>query len=167
MKLIRLIDEFKNDIINDILYHMNVVISSIEELLLQRLYFILDIKAGNNVNIVLDSPYDWDKIETDYFNMVISGQAFEHIEFFWITMIEMTRVLKKDGVVCIIAPFGFGEHKYPVDCFRFTSDGLIALAKYVGLDILYSKTIGKDSVIIAKKLYSGPTKCIDVKNYKI
>lgn len=34
---------------------------------------------------MLKNPYDWQEIETDSFDLVISGQAFEHIEFFWIT----------------------------------------------------------------------------------
>lgn len=76
-------------------------------------------EEGPNVDVVLKNPYDWDAIESDSFDLVISGQAFEHIEFFWKTMEEMTRVLKKDGLLCLIAPNGFGEHRYPVDCYRF------------------------------------------------
>lgn len=52
-------------------------------------------EEGPNVDVVLKNPYDWDAIESDSFDLVISGQAFEHIEFFWKTMEEMTRVLKK------------------------------------------------------------------------
>ncbi len=142
-------------------------------------YVGLDMEKGPNVDIVLKNPYDWSEIETDSFDIIISGQAFEHIEFIWITMAEMARVLKKDGLLCIIAPNGFGEHRYPVDCYRFFSDGMVALARYAGTEPLhahtncapdsnytywYSKTQA-DSMLIAKKPYSGQTKYADLKTY--
>lgn len=58
-------------------------------------YIGLDTEEGPNVDVVLKNRYDWGAIESDSFDIVISGQAFEHIEFFWKTMEEMTRVLKK------------------------------------------------------------------------
>lgn len=143
-------------------------------------YSGLDIEEGPNVDIVLKHPYDWSAIESDSFDIVISGQAFEHIEFFWKTMEEMTRVLKKDGLLCLIAPHGFGEHRYPVDCYRFFSDGMIALARYVGIEPLhahtncapstnhtdwYSETCA-DSILIARKTFDGPPKHPDLKTYK-
>src|SRR5512139_25316 len=65
-------------------------------------YIGLDMEPGPNVDIVLPNPYDWSSIESDSFDVVVSGQAFEHIEFFWKTMEEMTRVLKAGGLLCII-----------------------------------------------------------------
>lgn len=142
-------------------------------------YFGLDMEKGPNVDIVLTNPYNWKEIETDSFDIVISGQAFEHIEFFWITMAEMTRVLKKDGLICIIAPNGFGEHRYPVDCYRFFSDGMVALARYVSLNLLhvhtncaptpnsadwFSKDMA-DSILIAQKPYDGDVKYVDTNSY--
>jgi SAM-dependent methyltransferase len=143
-------------------------------------YTGLDMEEGPNVDIVLENPYDWDAIESNGFDIVISGQAFEHIEFFWKTMEEMTRVLKKDGLLCIIGPNGHGEHRFPVDCYRFFADGMIALARYVGIEPLhahtncapsrndtdwYSETCA-DSVLIARKTFDGPPKLPDFKSYK-
>jgi SAM-dependent methyltransferase len=143
-------------------------------------YVGLDIEEGPNVDVVLKNPYDWTAIESDSFDIVISGQALEHIEFFWKTMEEMTRVLKKDGLLCLIAPNGFGEHRYPVDCYRFFTDGMVALARYVGIEPLhahtnaapsidesdwYSKTCG-DSMLIARKNFYGPPRHPDLKTYK-
>ena len=76
----------------------------------------MDMTPGKNVDIVLPSPYRWRGIESNSVDVLISGQAFEHIEFFWITMLEIARVLKPGGLCCIIAPSGGAEHKYPVDC---------------------------------------------------
>jgi SAM-dependent methyltransferase len=143
-------------------------------------YTGLDMEAGPNVDIILTNPYDWSVIKSDSFDIVISGQAFEHIEFFWKTMEEMTRVLKKDGLLCIIAPNGFGEHRYPVDCYRFFTDGMISLARYVGIETLhahtncapsindkewYSKTCA-DSILIARKPFDGLPRYPDFQTYK-
>ena len=67
---------------------------------------------------------------------MISGQAFEHIEFFWLTMLEISRVLKPEGLCCLIAPSSGPEHRYPVDCWRFYPDGFAALARFTSLKVL-------------------------------
>ncbi len=99
-------------------------------------YVGLDMSAGKNVDIVLADPYDWREVESSSVDVLVSGQAFEHIEFFWLTMIEIARVLKPGGLCCIIAPSGGYEHRYPVDWWRFYSDGFSALARFAQLDVL-------------------------------
>jgi SAM-dependent methyltransferase len=142
-------------------------------------YTGMDMEPGGNVDLVLHHPYNWENIPTDSYDIVISGQAFEHIEFFWKTMEEMTRVLKQDGLLCIIVPNGFGEHRYPVDCYRFFTDGMLALARYVCLEPLHADTNcapkGKDaswcddsladSMLVARKPYAGPPRHPDFKTY--
>lgn len=144
-------------------------------------YTGLDMTPGPNVDIVPANPYNWDEISGDSYDIVISGQAFEHIEFFWLTMSEMVRVLKKNGLLCIIAPNGFEEHRYPVDCWRFFTDGLVALARYTSIDIIHAHTNcalpppitdstwiserNADSMIIARKPYDGPTRLINTQLY--
>lgn len=78
-------------------------------------------------------------------------------------MLEISRVLKDDGICCIIAPSSGNEHKYPVDCWRFYPDGFKSLTKYTGLNKLQVYTqwdkenypdynpVWKDSVLICKK----------------
>ncbi len=94
------------------------------------LYRGLDVTAGKNVDIVLKDNYRWKEIKSNSVDVLISGQAFEHIEFFWITMLEIARILKPGGLCCIIAPSAGPEHKYPVDCWRFFPDGFSALARF-------------------------------------
>ena len=143
-------------------------------------YTGLDMEAGPNVDIVPEETYKWKEIENDTYDVVISGQALEYIEFFWVTISEIVRVTKKDGIICIIAPNGFEEHRYPVDCWRFFTDGMIALAKYYGLEIMHAHTNCApdiddvnwysekyaDSMLVAKKGYEGIAKVIDLKDYK-
>ena len=81
--------------------------------------------------------YDrWKNIKDKSFDCVVCGQMFEHCEFFWLSMLEIYRILKPNGICCIIAPSGGPEHRYPVDCYRFYPDGLTAVARYAHLEVL-------------------------------
>ena len=99
-------------------------------------YVGLDIEAGNNVDIVVP-PYSW-KISDQYdqYDLVISGQAFEHIEFPWLTILEIAKALKPGGYAVIIVPTVPIIHRFPVDCWRILPDGLTALAKWANLDVI-------------------------------
>ncbi len=99
-------------------------------------YTGLDLTKGENVDLVLSDPYNWLEIDSESVDVLVSGQAFEHIEYFWETIREIARILKPGGLCCIIAPSGGPEHKYPVDCWRFYPDGFRALSRYAGLELL-------------------------------
>jgi len=98
-------------------------------------YTGIDLAAGPNVDLALTSPYQL-PLPDEHADVVISGQAFEHIEFFWLTWIEIERVLKPGGYVFLIAPSRGPEHGYPVDCWRYYPDGFRALAKYAKLELI-------------------------------
>lgn len=95
-------------------------------------YHGLDIAPGNNVDIVAADPYAWD-IPPEFYDFVISGQCLEHVEYPWLTIKEMARVLKPGGRLFIIVPFMWPEHKFPIDTYRYLPDGLTALGKWAGL----------------------------------
>lgn len=103
-------------------------------------YHGLDLENGPNVDIIPSHPYHWPEIANNVYDVVISGQAFEHMEFFWLTALEMTRVLKPGGLMCIIAPRGFETHRHPVDCYRFDRDGMTAIAHWCNLEIMHAST---------------------------
>lgn len=99
-------------------------------------YTGLDIKSGPNVDIVITDIYNWFEIEDNTYDVIISGQFFEHLKYFWLTMNQIERVLKPGGYVCIIVPSA--GHKHGGDefnCYRFHEDGLVAMAEYVDLEI--------------------------------
>jgi SAM-dependent methyltransferase len=98
-------------------------------------YVGLDIEAGYNVDVVPDDPFSWPTIETESFDLVISGQTFEHNPYFWITAAEIARVLVPGGLTAIIAPSAGKVHRYPYDCWRFYPDSWSATCTYVGLDL--------------------------------
>jgi SAM-dependent methyltransferase len=127
-------------------------------------YTGLDLAAGPNVDVVLHDPYRWREIKSGHADVLVSGQTFEHTEYFWLTIAEIARVLKVGGLACMIAPSAGDEHRYPVDCWRFYPDGLRAMARYAGLEVLeawtqwedrpeYDQESNKwhDSVLVARK----------------
>lgn len=142
-------------------------------------YVGADVDAGPNVDLVLRSPYRWDEVATDSFDVVISGQSLEHIEFFWKTLEEMVRVLKPGGLLCLVVPNQCEEHRYPVDCFRFYTDGMVALGRYAQLDVLHAHAdcspLGADdwhdppvtdAMLVASKPYAGPARLPDFSSYR-
>lgn len=99
-------------------------------------YTGLDIKKGPNVDLIVIDIYNWFEIKDNTYDVIISGQFFEHLEYFWLTMNEIERVLKPGGYVCIIAPSAGHRHSEDMlNCYRFHEDGLKAMAKYVELEI--------------------------------
>jgi SAM-dependent methyltransferase len=116
----------------------------------------LDITAGLNVDIVVADPYRWDELAADSVDVVVSGQAFEHVEFFWASAYEIVRVLKPGGVAMIIAPSGGYEHRFPQDCWRFYADGMIALGRMLRVDVVDAYTdwgneVWEDTVGVFRK----------------
>lgn len=101
-------------------------------------YTGLDMVRGENVDFIPKNPYAWTELPKENFDIVITGQTFEHIEFFWITMKEMARVLKVGGYICIVVPNMAEEHRYPVDCYRFYTDAMVALARWVNMKPIHA-----------------------------
>lgn len=102
-------------------------------------YVGIDLVAGSNVDVVLPSPYRF-PFRNGTFDLVVSGQAFEHVEYFWLTWLEMVRLLSPGGMIFLIAPSRGPEHRFPVDCWRFYPDAYAALARYANLELLEAKT---------------------------
>lgn len=98
-------------------------------------YTGVDLEKGPGVDVVLESPYVL-PFASGSVDVVISGQAFEHVEYFWLSWLEMVRVLAPGGLILLIAPSRGPEHRYPQDCWRFYPDGYRALAKYGDCELL-------------------------------
>jgi SAM-dependent methyltransferase len=101
-------------------------------------YIGLDFVAGNGVDIVLDDPYTL-PIKSNSVDFVISSSCFEHSQLFWLTFLEMMRILKPGGLCYINAPSNGDFHRWPVDCWRFYPDSgnaLVTWAKRNQLNIV-------------------------------
>ena len=126
-------------------------------------YTGLDFQAGNNVDIVVNDIYNWFEVEDNTYDVIVSGQFFEHLEFFWITMSEIERVLKPGGYVCIIAPSAGSKHGGNIpNCYRCHEDGLKAMAQYVDFEVIHTSD---DACLVARKLGSSQnTETKELKN---
>ena len=126
-------------------------------------YVGADLAPGPNVDIVLKHPFRWQEVASGSVDVLVSGQVLEHVEYFWITMLEISRVLKPGGLVCLIVPSGGPEHRYPIDCWRFYPDGMRALANFGRLHVedIHTQWEGfndpegsdlwRDSILVARK----------------
>lgn len=125
-------------------------------------YIGLDVEPGMNVDYVPADPYSWSEVPDESIDVIVSGQAFEHIPYFWITTAEMSRVLKPEGFLCLVFPSSGAVHRYPLDCWRFYPDSAQALTQYVGLELIEAdtervrfrkrvRTDWKETFVIARK----------------
>lgn len=98
----------------------------------------VDIRAGRNVDVVMPKPYRV-PMKSNSVDVVIAGQVFEHIPFFWASMFEIARLLKADGYLFMTVP-SRGHVHTSVDCWRYYPDGLRAMAAFSGLTLREVRT---------------------------
>ena len=101
-------------------------------------YVGLDVQTGKNVDYVMRKPYRL-PVPSNSTDIVISGQVFEHIPFFWASMLEIARVLRPGGYALITAPSRGHQHS-TYDCWRYYPDGYRAMAAYSGLTLREAHT---------------------------
>lgn len=110
----------------------------------------LDIEPGLNVDIVAEKPYSWPVLDGAY-DIVISGSCLEHVEAPWLWIREIARVVRSGGLVCVIAPWRWPEHRHPVDCWRILPDGMRFLFSWADLEEIECGIRGNDCYGIARK----------------
>ena len=65
-------------------------------------------------------------------------------------------VLKPGGLMMLIAPSGGYEHRFPLDCWRYYTDGMRALTAYLRFELIDAYTdwgneVWEDSVVVMRK----------------
>lgn len=133
---------------------------SFRDLLNEKLWMYqgVDIEEGRNVDTVLKDPHSWKELKDEDYDVVISGNTFEHIKFPWLAIKEVYRILRPQGIACILAPSEAPIHGFPLDCWRIQFDGMSALCEWSGLKSLEVMNTGipggcvTDSVLIAQKI---------------
>lgn len=116
----------------------------------------LDMVPGPNVDIVVTDPFSWPSIADDSIDVVVSGQVLEHVDFFWISAFEIGRILRPGGIAAVIAPSAGPEHRFPLDCWRFYSDGFESIARYLEFEVLdvatdWGRDTWADSMLVMRK----------------
>ena len=127
-------------------------------------YIGVDMEMGPNVDVVANAnnlPFLDNEID-----IVVSISCFEHDDMFWLTFLEMCRVINVGGYIYINAPSNGPYHGHPGDSWRFYLDSWKSLEKWAKLsgynieliesyiDVEGDKTneVWEDSVGIFKKL---------------
>jgi glycosyltransferase involved in cell wall biosynthesis/SAM-dependent methyltransferase len=67
---------------------------------------------------------------------ILSVAVLEHTQYPWLVTEEFFRVLRPSGHAIIAVPFLQPQHACPNDFVRFTENGLVALAKYAGFEVI-------------------------------
>ena len=88
------------------------------------------------------------------FDTVLNVQVLEHTPNPSRLMCEISRVLRDDGLLILVAPFQFRLHEQPHDYFRYSSHGLRHLCEEAGLEVLETHPQGGMWSVIGHKLNS-------------
>jgi SAM-dependent methyltransferase len=89
-------------------------------------YTGVDIRPGPNVDVVMKKPYRL-PFRSKSFDLVVTGQTFEHIPFIWTSFLEICRVLRPSGLIFLTAPSRGNPHFF-LDPWRFYPDSMRSLA---------------------------------------
>lgn len=93
-------------------------------------YIGLDLVPGGNVDVVIDDPYTY-PLDSNSIDIVISTSVFEHTDFFWLSVLEIMRVLKPNGLFYMNAPSNGCIHRFPRDSWRFYPDAGMSLKDWI------------------------------------
>ncbi len=108
-------------------------------------YIGLDIEQSGNhdTKSYIDMFYDGKTfpLENNSVDGFFSSETFEHIFNLEEIIIEINRVLKKDGLLLATCPFLWPEHEVPYDYARYTSFAIKNLLESKGFEIVaFEKT---------------------------
>ena len=124
------LSKFKNKNIKLIEIGSLAVNSSVKLNLAENIDYVgVDICKGENVDIVLEDPYKL-PFENESIDAVISISTFEHTQFFWLSYLEILRILRNDGLFFLNAPSNSKFHRHETDNWRFYPDSSLALQKW-------------------------------------
>jgi hypothetical protein len=91
-------------------------------------YVGFDYYPGANVDVVGDAHLLSSYFKPgETFDIIYSGACFEHFAMPWIVTLEIAKLLKIGGIVCIETHFSYSSHERPWNFFQFSDMGLKAL----------------------------------------
>lgn len=98
----------------------------------------VDVRRGQNVDVVMKKPYRI-PLKSNSADVVFAGQTFEHIPFFWASILEIARVLAPNGYLFLTVP-SRGHVHAKQDCWRYYPDGMRAMAAFARLELREAHT---------------------------
>jgi SAM-dependent methyltransferase len=85
-------------------------------------YVGFDVLAGENVQVVGDAHALSTHFPPEHFDAAFSISVFEHLAMPWKVVLELNRVLKPGGLVCIFTHPAYPPHERPWDFWRFSRE---------------------------------------------
>lgn len=93
----------------------------------------IDIQTGPDVDTIADMSdcQNWDLLNGA--DIVLCLETLEHVPAFWQILAGIKSRARAGMWVILSAPgIDFPEHRHPIDCYRFTQDGIRAALKAAG-----------------------------------
>lgn len=84
-------------------------------------YIGFDATLGVNVDLVGNI---YELASEPKVDLLISGQMLEHLTFPLLAAQRMKDAVREGGWMILIAPWQYGIHRYPIDCWRVLPDGM-------------------------------------------
>src|SRR3954454_8678690 len=66
-------------------------------------YTGVDVREGDNIDTVMPKPYKI-PLKSRSIDVVLSGQVFEHVPFFWASLLEIARVMRPRALLLMTVP---------------------------------------------------------------
>jgi SAM-dependent methyltransferase len=89
-------------------------------------YVGADRNVGKGVDVVVNDTTHL-PFGSASFDVVLSSSSMEHDQFFWLSFLEVLRVLKDSGMFYLNVPTNGYYHRFPTDSWRFYPDAGKAL----------------------------------------
>lgn len=123
-------------------------------------YIGVDVKESGHDSQDKSTDIFYDKVtiplKSDYFDYVLATQCFEHIPNIYEILLEINRVMKKEGILLATVPMVWEDHELPFDYYRYTENGLKYLLEQSGYAIIRIKKLNnfRDVIGLLKIQYA-------------
>lgn len=107
-----------------------------------------DFDAGLDVDVVADVHKLSDVFGENRFDAIVSCSVFEHVQYPWVAVVELCRVLKQGGLVFVQTHQAFPLHAYPFDYWRFSTGALKTLfSEQVGFRVIGAEYVFRAKIV--------------------
>lgn len=98
----------------------------------------LDIRNDPSLTYHAASEYEF-PVESESYDIVLSGQVLEHVRQVWVWVRELGRVCRTGGLVITVNPVSWPYHEAPIDCWRVFPEGMKGLYEWASLTVRLSR----------------------------